>query len=173
MFRRRRGGAPRLAVPRGARSTQRGASAVEFGLVSMLLFPLLFGLIEYGLWFNDSLNVRQGVREAARSGVVKNFDYTGCTGNDMAKLACKTKKEIGAITGTPYVKISTPDGWVKAEPLVVCAMVRSSTIGLVPLPNDRWIESRTEMSIEVTDSLPNALTYADPLPSGANWSWCS
>jgi hypothetical protein len=154
-------------------TVERGASAVEFGLVSMLLFPLLFGIIEYGLWFNDSLNVREGVREGARYGVVKSFDHTGCLGNDMAKLACKTKHEIGAVTGDAYVKISTPHGWTKAKPLVVCAMVKSSVIGLVPLPNDRMITSRTEMSIEVTDSLPNALAYADTPPTGASWSWCS
>ena len=159
--------------PRRERSSQRGASAVELGLVSLVLFPLLAGILEYGLWFNDSLSVRQGVREAARAGVVQNFDYTGCTGDDMAKLACKTKREIGAITGDTSVRILTPQGWNKAEPLVVCAMVRSSAVGLVPLPGDRLITSRTEMSIEVTDALPNTLSYTDPAPSGGSWSWCT
>jgi hypothetical protein len=158
---------------RSRRHDLNGAAAVEFALVSLLVFPLLFGIIEYGLWFNDSLNVRQGVREGARAGVVKNFDHAGCSGDDMARLACKTKKQVGALTGDTYVKISTPRGWTKAEPLVVCAMVRSSTIGLVPLPNDRLITSRTEMSIEVTDSVPNALSYSDAAPSGASWGWCS
>jgi Flp pilus assembly protein TadG len=159
---------------RGGRWTrrERGAAAVEFALISVVLVPLVFGIIEYGLWFNDSLNVRQGVREAARAGVVKSFDYTGCSGNDMAKLACKTKKEIGAVTGPTYVKISTPSGWTKAQPLVVCAMVKVNAPGLVPLPSDNLIRSRTEMSIEVTDSTPNSLSYTDTAPSGANWSWC-
>ena len=154
------------------RSSQRGASAVELGLVSLVLFPILVGVLEYGLWFNDSLNVRQGVREGARAGVVKNCDYTGCTGNDMTRLACRTKKQIGAITGETYVRIATPEGWTKAEPLVVCAMVRSSALGLVPLPGDRLIRSRTEMSIEVTDTVPDTLSYSDALPTGVSWSWC-
>ena len=158
---------------RPQRSSQRGASAVELGLVSLVLFPILVGILEYGLWFNDSLNVRQGVREAARAGVVKNFELTGCTGDDMTELACKTKKQIGAITGDTYVRITTPQGWTKAEPLVVCAMVRSSTLGLVPLPDNRLIKSRTEMSIEVTDTAPDSLTYSDTPPSGVSWSWCS
>ena len=34
---------------------------------------LVFGIIDYGLWFSDSLSTRQGVREAARQGVVANF----------------------------------------------------------------------------------------------------
>ena len=157
---------------RAARSSQRGASAVELGLVSLLLFPILVGILEYGLWFNDSLNVRQGVREAARSGVVKNFDHTGCSGDDMTRLACKAKSQIGAITGDTYVRIVTPEGWTKAKPLVVCAMIKSSALGLVPLPDDRLIRSRTEMSIEVTDTVPNALAYSDAPPTGVSWSWC-
>jgi len=161
---RRRGGAHR--------GGERGAAAVEFALISVVLMPLLFGIIEYGLWFNDSLNVRQGVREAARAGVVKNFDYTGCSGDDMTKLACKTKKQIGAVTGPTYVKISTPNGWTKAKPLVVCAMVKVDTAGIVPLPSGNLIRSRTEMSIEVTDSVPNSLSYTDTAPAGADWSWC-
>lgn len=152
--------------------SERGAAAVEFALISVVLMPLIFGIIEYGLWFNDSLNVRQGVREAARAGVVKSFDYTGCTGTDMVKLACKTKKEIGSVTGPTYVKIVTPNGWTKAKPLVVCAMVKVDTAGIVPLPDDDLIRSRTEMSIEVTDSTPNSLSYTDTAPAGADWSWC-
>jgi TadE-like protein len=157
---------------RAVRASQRGASAVELGLVSLVLFPIIVGVLEYGLWFNDSLNVRQGVREAARAGVVKNFDHSGCAGDDMSRLACKAKEQISAITGDTHVKITTPEGWTKAEPLVVCAMVRSRALGLVPLPNDRFIRSRTEMSIEVTDTVPNTLSYSDPPPTGGDWSWC-
>ena len=47
-----------------------GATAVEFALVAPILLLLVFGIIEYGLWFSDSLATRQGVREAARQGVV-------------------------------------------------------------------------------------------------------
>ena len=50
-----------------------GATAVEFALVVPILLLLVFGIIEYGLWFSDSLSTRQGVREAARQGVVANF----------------------------------------------------------------------------------------------------
>ncbi len=35
-------------------------------MVMPLLFALLLGVIAYGLWFNDSISVRQGVGEAAR-----------------------------------------------------------------------------------------------------------
>lgn len=157
---------------RGHRRDDRGAAVVEFALVSTILLPLLFGVLQYGLWFSDTLAVRSGVREAARAGVVKNFASPGCTGDDMAQLACKAKKQIGAISGTTYVKIYAPSGWTRPQPLVVCAMVRSTAIGLVPLPSDGLIKSRTEMSIELTDSVPNSLTYADTPPAGSGWGWC-
>ena len=164
--------ATRRRAPSASGRTERGAAAVEFALVSLLLMPLMLGIVAYGLWFNDSLNVRQGVREGARAGVVQNFSSTGCTGNDMALLACKTKRQIGAVTGDAYVKISTPEGWAKAKPLVICAMVQAGNLGYVPLPNNSLITSQTEMSIEATDSVPNALSYADAPPPGSSWSWC-
>jgi len=34
--------------------------------VAPLLFIMLFGIIDYGIWFADSIGMRQGVREAAR-----------------------------------------------------------------------------------------------------------
>jgi hypothetical protein len=154
-----------------------GAAAVEFALVSSLLFLLVFAILDYGLWFNDSLNLRQGVREGARVGVVQNFNQSSCTqSNPMQKLACKTRAQIGSVTGTSYVRIVTPDaaGWAKGKPLVVCGMIKSTGVtGLVPLPNDRILRSRTEMSIEVDTPRPTAEDWSDTPPSGASWSWCS
>ncbi|MFI5073895.1 MAG: TadE family protein [Actinomycetales bacterium] len=47
-----------LHAPR--RHRDRGAAIVEFAIVIPLLLALLFGVVDYGLWFNDSLSVRQG-----------------------------------------------------------------------------------------------------------------
>ena len=74
----------------GEAPTDRGAAAVEFALVSTLLFTVIFGILKYGLYFNDALSTRNGVREAVREGVVARFEGksdTGstCTGDDMAK----------------------------------------------------------------------------------------
>src|SRR5687768_15944686 len=55
-------------------SRDRGAAAVEFALVVPILLALMVGIVDYGLWFGDSLNARQGVDEGARQAVVKNFD---------------------------------------------------------------------------------------------------
>ena len=126
-----------------------GAAAVEFALVSTLLFTILFGIIQYGLYFNDALSTRQGVREGARQGVVRNFVACGSESTDMGKLKCDTRRQIDALTGTEYVKVIFPPVWKKTAPLIVCAMVKSDGgIGLLPMPNDGWISSSTQMSIE-------------------------
>jgi hypothetical protein len=162
-----------------ARRKETGAAVVEFALVSTLLFPLMLGIVDYGLWFNDSLNTRQGVREAARLGVVQ---APGCsTGStDLAKLACTTREQVGAISGTTYAMVKVPNGWAKGKPLVVCAMVKAEGVtGLTPLPNDRMIRSRTQMSIEVDSPVPSgasatvAASHADTPPSGQTWGWCA
>ena len=164
---------------RRRRREERGASAVEFALVSLILFPLLLGIIDYGLWFNDSLNTRQGVREAARLGVVQRFDCPTGT-NNLQKMQCVTKREVGAISGPSYVRISAPDGWARGNSLLVCAMVRTDAItGFVPLPNDRIIRSKTQMSIEVATPVPIGFSAVGPdavqdtPPTGTDWSWCT
>ncbi len=164
------------APPRGRRHGERGAAALEFALVMPVLFLLLFGIIDYGLWFNDSLSVRQGVREGARLGVVKSFAAPGCTQTtDLAKLACRTRERVGALAGTTYVKVVVPEGWVRGKPLLVCGMVKvEGATGLVPLPAGRWVRSMTRMSIEADASPPTGgSSYEDPVSSvGGSWAWC-
>src|SRR5689334_14442289 len=71
---------------RRSRRADTGASAVEFALVAPVLFLVLFGIIDYGIWFADSISARQAVRDGARRGVVENF--SGCdtpvAGADLA-----------------------------------------------------------------------------------------
>lgn len=154
------------------RRAESGASAVEFALVSTVLFVVLFGIIQYGMFFNDSLNARQGVREGVRQGVVKNFSGgTGAT--DMDKLADLTSKQIGSISGPTYVKVIPPSPWKKGSPLVVCAMVKSSgALGLLPMPDGGWITTKTQMSIEQDTPVPTGGTIS-PVVAGHSWAWCS
>jgi len=156
-----------------------GAAAVEFALVSVVFFLLLFGIIQYGLYFNDSLNARQGVREAARQGVVQMpiANSCGAAGVTWTKLSCYTTDQVGALTGPVKVHFAVPDagGWKKPNKLLVCAAIRSQgALGMLPMPNGGVIRSKTAMSIE-QDSAPPAGSPAngDVDPSGANWAWCT
>lgn len=76
--------------PRRARGRRRddddGAAAVEFALVSILLFLLLFGIIEFGIGFFTQQGAAAGAREAARRAVVGKV--TTCTNlTNIAKNA--------------------------------------------------------------------------------------
>jgi Flp pilus assembly protein TadG len=160
---------------RPRRKDERGAAALEFGILVPVLFAMLFGIIDYGMWFSDSIGVRQGVREAARLGVVQRFDAPGCTsGTSFQKLACQTRQEMTAISGTSYAKVTATE-WSRGKPLLVCGMVKADGLtGLVPLPSNGLVKSKTRMAIEKTTPVPaDGLSYADTPPAGADWSWCS
>lgn len=155
-----------------------GVATVEFALVSMILFPLLFGMIQYGLMFNDFLQVRQGVRQGARTGAVASIPPASpCTGTSTTAdlIKCYTRAQITPVTGTIAVRIATPSGWTKGNPLVVCAAVKSSgAVGLMPTPNGGFVTARTQMSIEQdTPAATGTFPASDTDPTGQSWSWCT
>ena len=50
----------------------------------------------------------------------------------------------------------------------MCALVKTETPGLLPMPDNGWIFSRTQMSIEKTTTVPSPLTaQTASLPTGA------
>jgi hypothetical protein len=147
---------------------------VEFALVSPILLTLVFGIIQYGLFFNDANSMRQGVREAARAAVVENFAYPGCSGTNPAVIRCAAEKQAKGLAGAPVVKVLAPEGWAKGKPLRVCAALESQgAFGLVPMPDGGKLRALTQMTIEqesLKDSWANAAPPADP--TGSGWSWC-
>jgi Flp pilus assembly protein TadG len=158
---------------------ERGAAAVEFALVMTILIPVMFGIVDYGMWFADSLGIRHGVHQAARVGVVQT---PGCTTGttDLAKMVCTTKRKVSAIGGTTYAMVKVPQGWARGKPLVVCAMVKENGVtGVTPLPSDRLVRAKAELAIEVDTPLPSgasataAASASDTPPAGADWSWCT
>jgi hypothetical protein len=177
-----------LARPRARHGREHGAAALEFGLVAPILFAVVFGIISYGLWFDDSLNLRQGVREAARQAVVGHFGgTTTCDATyvavpaapvdptHMEELVCQVKEDVAAISGPTYVKVVPPaGGWHIGDQLLICAMVKADAVpGLVPLPDDRLIRTRTQMSIEMADPGQVEPGLEEVPPTGADWTWCT
>lgn len=138
-----------------------------------LLLIMLFGIIQYALYFNDALNARQGVRESVRSGAVGNFPACGAAVSDWDKLKCTARNQVGMNPSATYVKVSAPGGWAKNKPLLVCVITAAHVdIGFVPLPNGGNIFAKTQMSIE-TDTMPTGLASSDAAPSGTSWTFCT
>lgn len=61
--------------------SEEGVSAVEFALISPLLFVLTFAIVEFGLLLFDKAVVTNASREGARAAIVYNTD-----GSDYAPL---------------------------------------------------------------------------------------
>lgn len=164
----------RRAVP-----AERGAAAVEFALVVPILLVLLFGIVDYGLLFSNALSVKQGVREAARQGVVGNFGsdcsmtFSQVPSDNIQRLACTVLDRTTAVSGTTYVKIKLPSGWVKGQPLVVCEMVRTEGVtGVTPMPDGGVVTSKVQMSIERVTPGQTETGGEQAAPAGTDWSWC-
>lgn len=70
--------------PCGAARGERGTALVEFALILTLFFLLIFGMIEFGVDYNNYISVRNGSREAARMGVVNDLSNAPpCTINGV------------------------------------------------------------------------------------------
>ena len=156
-----------------------GATAVEFALVSVILFPIMFGIMQYGIFFNDSLQARQGIRQATRTAIVQGAPATGCTAPTYttvyAQVKCSVKAQTNPVTGAVAVMIKVPDtgSWVQGNRLIVCSEVKSaaSSVGLLPVPKKGVIRTKTQMSIEVDTPAVTGTPVADTSLSGS-WSWC-
>lgn len=161
---------------RDARRDERGAEAVEFALITIVLFPLLFGIIQYGICFNDFLQSRQAVRQGARTAVV--LSTAACGGNlanSALAIKCNTTNGASPVSGAVATYVGAPSGWTISQPLLVCQTVAIANItGILPLPNNGYVLTKTQMSIEQDSPAPTGTFPAkDTDPTGQNWSWCS
>ena len=107
------------------RRGEQGAAAVEFALIAMLMLTLLFGIIQYGLWFWAWQAGGQAAREAARVAAVSPCDDTKIT------AAGKKPLDGAPTTNTPTVDVSKP--LVKVgEPITVRVQFTTLNLGFFP-----------------------------------------
>ena len=55
---------------RRLRKNERGAAMIEFALIAIMFFTLLFGIIEFGWIFNGYITLEAAAKEGARLAVV-------------------------------------------------------------------------------------------------------
>ena len=107
------------------RRSEQGAAAVEFGLIALILFTLLFGIIQFGLWFWAWQAGGHAAREAARVAAVSPCDDTKIT------AAGKKPLDGAPTTNTPTVNVSKP--LVKVgEPITVRVQFTTLNLGFFP-----------------------------------------
>jgi len=81
---------------------------VEFAIVAMLLFTLLYGIIEFGLLIKDYLTLNQAAREGARSAALR-ADVPSVRDKVRASAAGFTPEQSGQITVVPSYRVYDPD----------------------------------------------------------------
>ena len=168
-----------------------GAAALEFALVLPVLVLILFGIIDYGLYFSNNLSAESGVQTAARQATVGSLDTTCTTPADapsdtsaqVGQLMCMVKANTGSITGTSYVEVAFPGdptttGWYPGQQLIVCEVIDVQGLtGYVPLPrHDGQVVIRSKVvtqiqSFPMPQQLPDT-TRAEGDPPGG-WGWCT
>jgi hypothetical protein len=161
---------------------ERGTALVEFAIVFPLLMLIVFGIIGFGSVYNNYESVRQGVRDAARQGVVGQYGANttcGLTGlgsanTETRELMCLTKSLIGLGNNT-RVKVLVVDT-VTAPPngaLVVCAQFPQQTVSGVmrPFLGGKVLHTQVQMRIEKALN-PMPVADGETPPSGGSWSWC-
>lgn len=130
---------------------ERGASALEFGLVLPLLMLVIFGIIQYGYQFWSLETAGAAAREAARRLVV-GTDW-GCT--QARAVDSASGPAVGTTPPTVSRQYHTEGGAAEAAPVVghlvtVTVTFQSLDIGLpfLPLPNNGVVKDTAVGRIE-------------------------
>lgn len=148
---------------------ERGAVIVEFALLAPIFFAVLFGIIEFGWAFGQSLDVRHAAREAARltavnwpsdasSGVTQMNAIAAevCGRLNLAEGATVTFTDLGA--GTPG---SSPDAGQTFR-IRVAAPFEQITGFFDWILGGVTISSTVDARMEVDGTWSNGGTYTAP-----------
>lgn len=169
------------------RRSDRGAAAVEFALVLPVLLLLLFGIIEYGIYFSDQISTRHGAASGARMAAIRLADSSStpsvpadCTAWEessspkIKEIGCAVVAGTRPLTGKVYVRITVlpptqPETTTPIAVRVCLLQVHDSITGLIPLPNE-VITARVDMPIEGISTVQEGKQV---LPEGMSWEqWC-
>lgn len=121
------------------RRRERGQTLVEFSLVALILFLLLFGVIDFARVFFAYATMSHGVREAARWAVVNPSDPTA--------IENRARQSMLVIGGTENVQAVFPDGC--ATHLCRVQVIATSDLAIwTPVVPSIHIEARATMHIE-------------------------
>jgi hypothetical protein len=166
---------------------------VEFALVAPVLFLVLFGIIDYGLWFADSITIRQAAAAGARQGSAWADGSTAPWGTatcgqwdlgtspEIQALGCSIVNHAQTLGEPVHVKIqilnatldqSAGTTWSTPNAVRVCLLQEHDSIsGFIPLPGD-MLTASTDMPIESVTGRTLTPGGQTDLPPGANWDWC-
>jgi Flp pilus assembly protein TadG len=126
------------AIRGGLRATQRGAYAVEFAIVFLLFFGLIYTTICYGV----TLTMRMGLQHAAEDGARAALRYHKAA-DSAAQLSLRRAKAA-------EVSSAQVSGWFATAPVVVAEICQSATANCTtPNCGPDW-DRRCQVLVTVT-----------------------
>ena len=144
-----------LGAVRSRRRTESGAAALEFALVMPVLLVLIFGLIQYGIYFWAYQAGADAARQAARSAAVGDYPKN-CTAfkKEISDALKKFKTNTPTITRT-YQKLDSTKGVQPGDTVVVTVKYQSTNLNFpfLPFVKDGIVDQTAEARVDnVTDS---------------------
>lgn len=114
---------------RARRSSDDGAAAVEFAIVSVLLLTILFGILQYGYFFFQSTGIEHAAREGAREAAV------GGTATLNATVANAAPAGTATTTTVCYRDLDSPaNGYSRGDTIEVSVAWEPLRLGLPFVP---------------------------------------
>lgn len=165
---------------RPVRRGERGGALVEAAIVLPLLLLIVFGIVDFGALYSNRTATNQGVRDAARQGIVASFGgNSGCstTGNtatgNALELVCLTKDRIGLGSTKTRVRVVAPASYAVGQQLLICAEYPIDAV--TPLTGQfistDAIRSKAAMRIEAVAA--SGLTTGGETALTGSWTWCT
>jgi Flp pilus assembly protein TadG len=147
---------------------------VEFALVVPVLVVLLAGILDFGLFFNDVISVRQGARDGVRNVAVGKFgtttscSLTGSLTTTQQKVICLVKGRDDVKDSETRVALVVGEAgcsgvacYAVGKPVTICEQYKFRTItGVTGALFGKTVTTRTTLRVEIKNS-------AEPLSSGA------
>lgn len=158
---------------------ERGSNLVEFAIIVPVLLMLVFGAIDFGLAYNNSLALRAGAQEGVRAAAVGTFGGVstcslsgiplGVTQDPTRQLMCLTKSRIGLPANSTSLRVSfvdpagNPSTYDIGNYVRICARIpmQSATRLFSRLLDNRTQSVRAEMRIEQVAN-PPLLALGEP-----------
>jgi Flp pilus assembly protein TadG len=131
------------------RRAQRGAAALEFGLIAgTVLIPLLLGVIQYGWYFYVSQTTGAAASHVARRLAVGDC-WTGTDATTFVKNEVASDPDTTTFAKTPASNSSAVIGTTQ---LTVTVTADGDLVGFLPMPNSGTITRTVSTMIEDTTS---------------------